>query len=163
MAKIEKSQCLEILNTFYEQESHQLSDDEIIDLAHTMGEAKLVNYFNYLYENHLISDKNFSKSIDGHYSFYSRAKITARGIDFLDGESSLGHELNVTTVKLHPQTITDLEAIIKYSNLPPEEKEGLLKELAKHGAKDMVTKSVEYAMTNGGALLMLIQAWLKSQ
>lgn len=160
---IAKETCISILTACYKQPNHILSETERMGFTELLGIETYVNHINYLYETGLISETGFSISIDNVVSFNDQAQITSKGIDYLEGENSLGHELNITTVKLHPQTIADLESIIRYSNLPPEEKEGLLKELAKHGAKDMVTKSVEYAMSNGGALLMLIQTWLKSQ
>lgn len=89
----------------------------------------------YLLEHDLISGID-SGALDGNTIVF--AKITATGLDFLADDGGLTAILGVFTVKLHDETIRDLIAArIQGSDLPPEEKTGLLAQLRALGGESI--------------------------
>lgn len=91
-------------------------------------EPLLIPNMHYLHEHGLL-DGNTSRELSGDNRFLF-AHITARGLDFLANDGGLTAILGVVTVKLHDETIRDLVAArIQGSDLPPEEKNGLLAQL----------------------------------
>jgi len=88
-------------------------------------------YFNLFYlQEHGLCETLTSQSTDGHIS-WGGAKITAKGIDFLEDDGGLTSILGAVTIKLHADTIRSLLAAkIESSPLPPAEKSTLRKTLA---------------------------------
>ncbi|GJI89905.1 hypothetical protein RugamoR1_30680 [Rugamonas sp. R1(2021)] len=87
--------------------------------------------------------------------------ITAAGLDFLADDGGLTAILGTVTVKLHDDTIRNLiETRIQDSDLPPEEKTGLLhqlKELRGESIKHLTMKLLDAGLENLPAALPLIQ------
>lgn len=74
-----------------------------------------------------------------------RAKITAKGLDFLADDGGLTAELNVITVKLHADTINQiLIAKIQSSDANPTVKKNLIKKL-----KELPANAVEEILLTG--------------
>lgn len=116
---------------------------------------------NLLYlEEHGLIDAGLQQGLDGDW-MSSGAKITAAGLDFLANDGGLTAILGVVTVKLHDETIRDLIAArIQDSNLPPEEKTGLLaqlRELRGESIKHLTMKLLDAGLENLPAALPLIQ------
>ena len=88
-------------------------------------------YFNLFYlKEHGLCETLTSQSIDGHIS-WGGAKITPKGIDFLEDDGGLTSILCAVTIKLHADTIRSLLAAkIESAPLPPAEKSTLRKTLA---------------------------------
>lgn len=99
-------------------------------------------------------------------SRFINAQITAKGIDFLEGDGGLTAILGVVTVRLHDETIRDLIAArIQASDLPPEEKTGLLhqlKELRGESIKHLTMKLLDAGLENAQKAIPLIQKALES-
>ncbi|WP_219117111.1 hypothetical protein [Janthinobacterium sp. UMAB-56] len=116
----------------------------------------------YLYEHGLI-DGSYSQEIGGTKTF-SQAKITSAGLDFLADDGGLTAILGVVTVKLHDDTIRDLIAArIQGSDLPPEEKTGLLhqlRELRGDSIKHLTMKLLDAGAENLPKLIQIIQTSL---
>lgn len=93
------------------------------------------------------------------------ATITARGIDFLEDDGGLGAILGTVTVKLHEDTLRQLiEAKVQASNLPEEQKSGILKALREapgETTKQLITKLVDLGMENAPKAIPLIQTLLQ--
>lgn len=88
-------------------------------------------YFNLLYlQEHGLCEALTQESLDGHIS-WGGAKITAKGIDFLEDDGGLSAILGVVTVKLHADTLREMLAKkIDTSSASSEEKSTLKKLLA---------------------------------
>ena len=91
---------LEQLAEAYPERRLDLLPDDDPDEKHKI--ANLV----YL-EEHQLVEAGLDQGLDGHYSHYG-AKITARGLDFLQDDGGLTAILGTVTVKLHEDTIRDL-------------------------------------------------------
>lgn len=93
------------------------------------------------------------------------ATITAKGIDFLEDDGGVGAILGTVTVKLHQDTLRQLiEAKVQASDLPEEQKSGILKALREapgETTKQLITKLVDLGMENAPKALPLIQTLLQ--
>lgn len=81
------------------------------------------------------------------------AKITEKGLDFLQADGGLTAILGVVTVKLHSETLSALEGkILASDELPTEEKTRLLdrlRSLPEEGAKTLVQEMVKAGLSRG--------------
>ncbi|QZI72870.1 DUF2513 domain-containing protein [Pseudomonas protegens] len=100
------------------------------------------------------------------YVLTTQARITARGIDFLEDDGGVGAALAVVTVKLHEDTLRQLiEAKIQAANLPDDQKSGILKALREapgETTKQLIAKLLDLGMENAGKALPLIQTLLQN-
>ncbi|UXH41255.1 MULTISPECIES: hypothetical protein [Pseudomonas] len=94
------------------------------------------------------------------------ATITAKGLDFLAGDGGLGAILGTVTIKIHQDSIRQiLEAKIQESDLPEQEKSGILKtlrELPSEAMSHLTTKLLDLGMDNLPAAAELIRKGLQS-
>ncbi|MNM75749.1 hypothetical protein D3C81_875450 [compost metagenome] len=99
------------------------------------------------------------------YPTPSIATITARGLDFLADDGGLGAILGTVTVKIHQDSIRQiLEGKIQQSDLPEQEKSGLLKtlrELPSEAMSHLTTKLLDLGMENLPAAAELIRKGLQ--
>lgn len=116
----------------------------------------------YLIEHGLVSE---TTSYVGSLTIISAPTITAAGMDFLADDGGLSAVLGVVTVKLHDETIRDLIAArLDASNLPPEQKNGLLhqlRELRGESIKHLTMKLLDAGLENWPAALAAIQTSLR--
>ena len=116
----------------------------------------------YLEELGLV-DSGISHNLNGHPAFVA-AKIRAKGLDFLEDDGGVGAALAVVTVKLHEDTLRQLiEAKVQASNLPEEQKNGILKALREapgETTKQLIAKLVDLGMENAPKAVPLIQTLL---
>jgi hypothetical protein len=132
MSRTLQRDLLIILRRAYPQHLHNwprldnISDEEIIR--------------NLLYlQEHGLCESGVIFSLDGHAS-YSGAKITAKGLDFLEDDGGLSAILNTVTVKIHADTLRHLlERKIDASELQPAEKSKLIAALKKLPGKALET------------------------
>lgn len=93
------------------------------------------------------------------------ATITSKGIDFIADDGGVGAILGTLTIKLHEDTLRQLiEAKLQASNLPEEQKSGILKALREapgETTKQLIAKLVDLGMENAGKAVPLIQALLQ--
>lgn len=94
-----------------------------------------------------------------------QATITAKGLDFIEDDGGVGAILGTVTVKLHEDTLRQLiEAKVQASNLPAEQKSGILKALREapgETTKQLITKLVDLGMENAPRAIPLIQTLLQ--
>ena len=92
------------------------------------------------------------------------ATITAKGIDFIEDDGGVSAILGTVTVKLHEDTLRQLiEAKVQASDLPEEQKSGILKALREapgETTKQLITKLVDLGMENVPKAVPLIQTLL---
>ncbi|MEB2647592.1 hypothetical protein SOP86_18290 [Pseudomonas canadensis] len=148
---------LEELRDFYPRSSQS---------AYNLGgysQADCVDNLMYLEEQGLV-ESGIKFTLNGSITFV-QARITARGIDFIEDDGGVGAALAVVTVKLHEDTLRQLiEAKIQASNLPDEQKSGILKALREapgETTKQLITKLVDLGMENATKALPLIQTLLQ--
>lgn len=93
------------------------------------------------------------------------ATITAKGLDFIEDDGGVGAILGTVTVKLHEDTLRQLiEAKVQASDLPAEQKSGILKALREapgETTKQLITKLVDLGMENAPRAIPLIQTLLQ--
>lgn len=96
---------------------------------------------------------------------FLQARATAAGMDFLADDGGLSAILGVVTFKLHDDTIRNLIATrIQDSDLPAEEKTGLLnqlRELRGESIKHLTMKLLDAGLDNASKALPLIQRALE--
>lgn len=114
-------------------------------------------------EEHGLLNVHTSRTMSSHGPDILSIAATARGMDFLTDDGGLGAVLGVVTVRLHADTIRDLiEAKLAASDLPPEQKNGLisaLKKLPEEGLKAVTKRLVEIGLDHlPEALPYLMQA-----
>ncbi|RUR51400.1 hypothetical protein [Vreelandella populi] len=91
-----------------------------------------------------------------------RAKITAKGRDFLENDGGLSAVLGTVTVRIHADTIRDLvdAKIIESSSIPEEEKPALraaLKSMKEEGLKQMTTRLISLGFDKGALTLQQLK------
>ncbi len=95
-----------------------------------------------------------------------QAKITAKGLDFIEDDGGVSAILGTITVKLHEDTLRQLiEAKVKVSNAPEDQKTGLLKALREapgDAIKHLTEKLLDLGLENAPKAFPLIQTLLQS-
>jgi hypothetical protein len=118
----------------------------------------------YLQEHELV-ESGLKQHLSGEYGF-SGARITAKGLDFLQDDGGLTAILGTVTVKLHEETVREiLKTRITGSALPPEEKSRLRKQiesLSSEALKVATKKLVEKGMESLPDAAIWIQGVLQS-
>ena len=106
----------------------------------------------YLHE-HNLAEVTFSKEITRQIRPPIFAKLTAKGVDFLQQDGGLSAILGVVTIKLHDDTIKDLiESKIMASNLSQPDKHrylDALRELPAETTKHLVLRLVDMGLKHG--------------
>ncbi|ONH52783.1 hypothetical protein SAMN04490182_4585 [Pseudomonas cedrina] len=91
---------------------------------------------------------------------------TAQGMDFLAGDGGLSAILGTVTVKLHEDTLRQLiEAKVKASDAPEDQKTGILKALREapgDAIKHLTEKLLDLGLENAPKAFPIIQTLLQS-
>ena len=117
----------------------------------------------YLSERGLISVS--PQRTDDPYSLFENIRATADGRDFMMGDEGLKSVLDIRTIKIHSDTMTQLIDIISSSNIPEEEKRGILSKLQELPASAITHLTNELTVKAALALpgaLQLIQKYLQN-
>lgn len=142
------------------QSAYPGTDDRVLGIN---GEGQTLANLTYLKEHGLVNFDSI-QYLDGSRKTYNIV-ITAKGIDFLEGDGGLGAILGTVTVKLHEDTLRQLiEAKVQASNLPEEQKSGILKALREapgETTKQLITRLVDLGMENAPKAIPLIQTLLQ--
>ncbi|VVM39890.1 hypothetical protein PS631_00224 [Pseudomonas fluorescens] len=142
------------------QSAYPGTDDRVLGID---GEGQTLANLTYLKEHGLVHFDSI-QYLDGSRKTYNIV-ITARGIDFLEDDGGLGAILGTVTVKLHEDTLRQLiEAKVQASNLPEEQKSGILKALREapgETTKQLITRLVDLGMENAPKAIPLIQTLLQ--
>ena len=117
----------------------------------------------YLSEHGLISVS--PQRTDDPYSLLENIRATADGIDFMMGDEGLKSVLDIRTIKIHSDTMAQLVDIISSSDIPAEEKHGILSKLRELPASTITHLTNELTVKAALALpgaLQLIQKYLQN-
>lgn len=155
--KLDRGLQLELLNKLAEVYQEGMNTQPLI----RENPDVTANLF-YLREHGLITGS--VTTLVGAPQRFIHARITAAGMDFIADDGGLSAILGVVTIKLHDETIRSLiEARIRDSNLPDEEKTTLLdqlRELRGESIKHLTMKLLDLGMENLPAVIPLIQRFL---
>ena len=156
--KLDRTLQLSILNKLSDNYPEGVS----LNVPESEERAYRANIY-YLIEHGLVSE---TTSYVGSLTIIGAPTITAAGMDFLADDGGLSAILGVVTVKLHDETIRDLIAArLEDSNLPAEEKTGLLhqlRELRGESIKHLTMKLLDAGLENWPAAHAAIQTSLRS-
>jgi hypothetical protein len=101
------------------------------EIIRLIGQEEQKFFFNLLYlQEHRLCEAT-AKQVAPDKWVLAVAKITAKGIDFLEDDGGLSSILGTVTVKIHTETIRELIAAkIETMSIPPTERSALKKVLA---------------------------------
>ena len=154
--RVVQRRILDNLREVYPEELDFMDEVQIHDGA---GIAKNLHY---LHEHGLINAQ-LHRFMDGGWSTV-RAKLTARGIDFLADDGGLTAILGTVTVRFHEDSLKALiEAKVQAFDLPqPEKKRWLdsLRELPAESTKHLATKLIDAGLEYAPDALRLVQTFL---
>jgi hypothetical protein len=153
-------EMLQILYDTYPEELTHEQTQEIFS-KFSSDEHGIANLL-YL-EQHQLIHSGLQSMMQG-YALVNRPSITHKGIDFIRDDGGLGAILNVQTVKLHDSTIIALEDIIAVSNIPEEQKKGLiskLRELPADAIKHLTLQLLTPAVLHPQAVIQSIEKFLQ--
>ncbi|WP_392562485.1 hypothetical protein RHO12_03115 [Orbus sturtevantii] len=119
----------------------------------------------YLYSHGLIEQAVTFYSDDGYSFNKAKLKITRDGIDFIRNDGGLKAILNITTIKIHDDTIEKLTEIINKSQLSEAEKKtfvGKLKELPADATKHLVFELLSKGLSHVPDAFQIISSYIHS-
>lgn len=132
--------------------------DKLLDIVHD-GD-KLVANMLYLEEHGLIKS-GIRHTIDGHFlRDQTGFRITSEGIDFLLDDGGLSAILKVVTVKIHADSLAQIEAFIMSSSLDKEDKKKFssrLRELPFETTKHLLSRLLDLGLNQVPNAMQIIQ------
>ena len=148
----------------------ELSSEEYDRLVNLFGtERNLYSNLWYLDQHGLI--ENFHLNTRAPYEditdliLIERIKITTKGVDFICDDGGISAIINVTTIKIHNETLDKLEDINNISSLTPAEKAtylGKLKELPLDATKHLLLKLLDLGLSRTPDVIQLISSYFQS-
>lgn len=162
MSNFDKSIQLEILNTLKPFYPNGIDLYSYKTLLNSYNEDVLLSNAIYLADNGLIHHKAITRTMSGSHISLGLFQITSEGMTYIS-EDSIGADLQIQTIKIHQDTIDNLETLIKFSGLPEKEKETLLTKLKEHGAKELLSKGIDHMMASSPAVIAMLATWAKSK
>ncbi len=162
MSNFDKSIQLEIMNTLKIFYPNSIDAEAYNTLIKKYTHDVLLTNTEYLVSLGLMHHNAIMRSLSGSRVSPAFFQITGEGMTFIS-ENSIGSDLQVQTIKIHQDTIDNLETLIKFSGLPEKEKETLLTKLKEHGAKELLSKGIDYTMANGPAITAMLATWARSK
>ncbi|MBD8159213.1 hypothetical protein IFU23_14000 [Pantoea agglomerans] len=160
MSREVQCRVMQILWEKYPYRSDEDTYEEIYSLFD--DESDFHRCLIYLEELGLI-ESGLIATFTGYSMDYCGMRLTREGADQVLGDESLGANLKVQIVKIHDSTIVALEDILLLSNLPEEQKKGLvakLRELPADAIKHLTLQLLTKAALNPQAALHIIQTAL---
>jgi predicted solute-binding protein len=149
-----------MLSTLAKYPMRPLPKDEFDNLINKYEEAELVDAAKYLIKKGMLNPNAVSQTFDETSLSHHFLELTADGYDIATGDA-LGYEISAVTVKLHSNTLQQLDSIIKESNLKAEEKRKLLTQLKEKGAEYVLTRCIELLVSNAKAVGLVLAQYLK--
>ncbi len=145
--------CIRILKDAYATKNNIITSDMQQAISDELGDEKL-----YLaHVKHAINLFLVKEVVNGSLDdYFVPLEMTSDGVMYLQDKDSLASKVNTVTIAIRPDTLEDLRTLIKYAEIPNNQKDSLLTELGKHGAQEMVTKGVNYAFDNPKVLIGLL-------
>lgn len=130
MDKFDRSIQKEFLQLLYDAHPYAISDEAISSVLDSFGnEQTLLSNLIYLEEHGLIINA-LDSTLDGTSVNTNELRITKDGIDFIRDDGGLKAILGVMTVRLHNETLSELERVINNSSTATtEDKNKLISQL----------------------------------
>lgn len=130
MDKFDRSTQRKLLQLLYDAHPFEIPDDALSSVLASFGsEQILLSNLIYLEEHGLIKNA-IDYTLDGPEVNIPELKITKDGIDFLRDDGGLNAILNVLTLRLHNETLSELERVINSSTTATtEDKSKLISQL----------------------------------
>lgn len=157
--KLDRDAQRQILDVLAEDYPETVSADALYGVVEPYKVTFNVSYL----EDHGLVEAEYSGARQQGHSV-ERARITNKGLDFIQGDGGLGAILGVVTIKIHEDSIKDLVAQkIMGSDLPqPDKKRYLdqLRELPGEATKHLALKMVDAGLENWHRALPLLQSIL---
>ncbi|WP_237388021.1 hypothetical protein [Xenorhabdus sp. Sc-CR9] len=141
-----------------------ISTEKFQYLIDELGEEKLAEDINYLQSIGLVQlgAVGIGTTDDEPYSFnLHKMALTAAGVDYANMDT-IGNKINTVTIKIHKNTLEQIESIIMAANLPESEKKTLLQLVKEKGAEKVVGKCVDTLFANAGAATQVLSELAKS-
>ncbi|MBE8598091.1 hypothetical protein [Xenorhabdus sp. BG5] len=165
MAELSERQDM-IIRTMNDREylMTPISAEKFQFLIDELGEEKLAKDINYLQSIGLVQlgAVGIGATDDEPYSFnLNKMALTAAGVDYANMDT-IGNKVNVVTIKIHKNTLEQIEAIISSANLPESEKKTLLQLVKEKGAESVVGKCVDTLFANAGVATQVLSELAKS-
>ncbi|WP_334467946.1 hypothetical protein [Arsenophonus sp. PmNCSU2021_1] len=140
-----------------------ISTEKFDFLEEKIGTNQLALDLNYLIEIGLVKKGAVVLGHNNYSLFYvEHMALTAKGFDYANTDT-IGSELNAVTIKIHKNTLEQIETIIRSANLAEPEKQTLLKLVKEKGAESVVGKCVDTLFANAGTVTQVLSELAKSQ
>ena len=127
-------------------------------------QAECIANLIYLQE-HGLAESGISHSNTSGAAIITQARISAKGLDFLEDDGGIGAILGTVTIKFHEDTLLRLIAArLDDADLPDNEKKGILQALREAPAeatKQLITKLLDLGMENVGKAIPLLQTLIQ--
>ena len=152
-----------ILDTTYASFPDAVTERTFNKLVDIIGDGdKLVANILYL-EGHGLVKSGISRDISDELFYKGGLIITSEGIDFLLDDGGVGAILKVVTVKIHADSLAQIEKFIMASTLSPSDKKKFsdrLRALPYETTRHLVTKLLDAGLNQVPNALQLIQTFL---
>lgn len=149
---------LEELRDYYPRRSQSAYQSD----GHSQVEC--INNLLYL-EEHGLVESGVKLGFNSETVTVTQARITARGMDFLEEDGGLGAVLGTVTIKIHEDTLREiLERKILESDAPAEEKSRLaqaVKGLSAEAIKHLTLKLLDEGLASLPGAIALIGTYLR--
>ncbi|HEM8877703.1 TPA: hypothetical protein U2R13_001102 [Providencia stuartii] len=162
--KYDRALQRELLQFLYDSAPNSPEQEDLNKFAEKFGSMdNLIANLQYL-KGHDLINTDFELYIGGYVEINThRTYITSKGIDFLREDGGLSSILNIQVIKIHSETLSQLEAFIIASNMPEAEKTGLiakLRELPASAITHLTNELTVKAVLALPSALPLIQKYL---
>lgn len=129
MDKFDRAKQRELLQKLYDLSPYVMDESEADYFNELFGD-EYTFYANLLYlEGHGLIDSGVTLGFGEADLNLSKLKLNHKGIDFIREDGGLGAIINILTIRLHGETIDELEKIINSSKEHPEDKKKLISQL----------------------------------
>ena len=137
----------DLLSTLAKYRLSPLPPDEYKRLQEKYAEDDLISAVAYFIEEGMIPSNALDSDFSGPFLIRSNLRLTSTGFNYATNDP-IGNEINSITVKLHSNTLQQLESIINASNLTEENKKTLLMKLKEKGGEHFITKCIDFGFSN---------------
>ncbi|MCJ3066412.1 YjcQ family protein [Klebsiella pneumoniae] len=163
-SKFDKNRQETLLRALRDAHPDELDDEICRVLMDSFEDRKtLAANLVYLQEGGYI-ENSFMRTADGitHPALFN-AKITEKGINYIEGDAALGNDARVQIIKIHNCTIQALEDVLALAKCPEEQKSDFLEKLRNlrgHAITHLTSQLLTQAVLHPEGALQLIQKFL---
>ena len=137
----------DLLSTLAKYRLDPLPSGEYKRLREKYAYGDLISAVTYFIDEGMIPSNACNGDCSGPFLIPPNLRLTSTGFNFATNDP-IGNEINSITVKLHSNTLQQLESIINASNLTEENKKTLLMKLKEKGGEHFITKCIDFGFSN---------------